>query len=94
LSVEDRHLPWRKGQKARLHDLRRAFAVHCLKQWEVQGIDLKSALLLLSAYMGHTGFKRTQQYLRLTADLFPDIVAAIERGFGDEAGKEANDETH
>jgi len=37
---------------------------------------------LLSAYMGHTGFKSTQQYLRLTAELFPDIVAAVEKRFG------------
>jgi len=71
-----------RGRGPRLHDLRHTFAVHCLKQWVIQGEDLTSALPLLSAYMGHTGFKSTQQYLRLTAELFPDIVAAVEKQFG------------
>lgn len=72
-----------RGKGPRLHDLRHTFAVHCLKNWVIQGADLTSALPLLSAYMGHTGFKSTQRYLRLTAELYPDIVAAVERQFGD-----------
>ena len=72
-----------RGKGPRLHDLRHTFAVHCLRRWVVQGEDLTSALPLLSAYMGHAGFKSTQKYLRLTAELFPDIVAAVEKRFGD-----------
>lgn len=72
-----------RGKGPRVHDLRHTFAVHCLKKWVIQGMDLTSTLPLLSAYMGHTGLKSTQRYLRLTAELYPDIVAAVERQFGD-----------
>jgi len=71
-----------RGKGPRVHDLRHTFAVHCLKKWVIQGVDLTSTLPLLSAYMGHTGLKSTQRYLRLTAELYPDIVAAVERQFG------------
>lgn len=68
-----------RGQGPRLHDLRHTFAVHCLRKWVLEGIDLTVALPYLSAYMGHTGLKSTQMYLRLTADLYPTVVAAVER---------------
>lgn len=36
----------------------------------------------LSAYMGHSDFRATQYYLRLTADLYPDIISKVEAEFG------------
>jgi hypothetical protein len=36
----------------------------------------------LAAYMGHSDFRETQYYLRLTADLYPDIISRIEAEFG------------
>jgi hypothetical protein len=35
-------------------------------------------LPVLSTYMGHSSFKATAYYLRLTADVFPDIILKIE----------------
>jgi hypothetical protein len=32
--------------------------------------------------MGHTDFRATQYYLRLTADLYPDILEKTEAAFG------------
>jgi integrase/recombinase XerD len=70
-----------KGHGPRLHDLRHTFAVHSLKRWVLSGVDLSVALPYLSCYLGHTGLKSTQVYLRLTAELYPEIVAALEKKF-------------
>jgi integrase len=72
-----------RGYGPRLHDLRHTFAVHCLKRWVVDGVDLTVALPFLSTYLGHTGLKGTQRYLRLTAELFPGIVSAVETKFSE-----------
>ena len=37
----------------------------------------------LSSYMGDTGLSGTQNYLRLTADLYPDITHKLTERFGD-----------
>jgi integrase len=62
----------------RVHDLRHVFAVHCLKKWVLSGEELTNLMPYLAAYMGHTDFRGTQYYLRLTADLYPDIIAKTE----------------
>ncbi|SFR18611.1 tyrosine-type recombinase/integrase [Desulfoscipio geothermicus] len=71
-----------RGKGPRLHDLRHVFAVHCLKRWVQNGTDLTVALPYLSTYLGHTGLKSSQHYLRLTAELYPDIVATMDERFG------------
>lgn len=70
------------GRGPRVHDLRHTFAVNCLKKWVVAGNDINSMLPVLSAYLGHKDLKGTQQYLRLTADMYPNITESIERQFG------------
>lgn len=65
----------------RLHDFRHTYAVHCLKQWVLSEHELTNILPYLAAYMGHTDFRATQYYLRLTADLYPDILDKTERTF-------------
>ena len=71
-----------RGYGPRLHDLRHTFAVHCLQQWVTTGVDLTVALPYLSVYLGHTGLRSTQTYLRLTAELYPEIQARVERQWG------------
>jgi integrase len=71
-----------KDKGPRLHDLRHTFAVHCLKKWVKDGNDIDSAVPYLAAYLGHTHLRHSQVYLRLTADMFPDVIAKIERKFG------------
>ena len=70
------------GYGPRIHDLRHSFAVHRLARWYREGADLGAKLPILSAYMGHSSLTGTQTYLRLTAELFPDLVAVVERRFG------------
>jgi integrase len=74
------HGGWGKGP--RLHDFRHTFAVHCLRQWVLQGKDLAAYLPVLKTYMGHDSFRDTAHYLRLTAELYPDITAKVESTFG------------
>lgn len=66
----------------RVHDFRHSYAVKCLKKWVLQGEELTNLLPYLAAYMGHSDFRGTQYYLRLTADLYPDIIGRLEAGFG------------
>ena len=71
------------GKGPRVHDLRHTHAVHCLKRWVEEGKDLSAYLPLLTAYLGHTHFRETSHYLRLTADLYPTITAQVERVLGE-----------
>jgi len=74
------HGGWGKGP--RLHDIRHTFAVHCLRQWVIQGKDLAAYLPVLKTYLGHGSFRDTSHYLRLTAEMYPDITAKVEQAFG------------
>jgi integrase len=66
----------------RVHSFRHGFAVKCLKNWVLNGNDLMVMLPYLSAYMGHSDFRGTQYYLRLTSDLYPEIMRLVESMFG------------
>lgn len=66
----------------RVQDFRHHFAVSCLKKWVLSGEELTNIMPYLAAYMGHSDFRGTQYYLRLTADLYPDIISRTEAEFG------------
>jgi hypothetical protein len=53
-----------------------------LKRWVRSGVDLTVALPYLSVYLGHAGLKGSQRYLRLTAELYPNIARAMDERFG------------
>jgi hypothetical protein len=40
-----------------------------------QGLDIYCALPILSTYLGHASVGATSQYVRLTQDMFPEIVS-------------------
>jgi len=68
-----------RGKGPRIHDFRHVFAVNCLKKWVLDGKDLNNCLPYLSAYLGHEDLRGSQRYLRLTADLYPDLTSKIEK---------------
>ena len=70
------------GRGPRIQDLRHTYCVHCLKRWVLTGKNLTNLFPYLSAYMGHADFRGTQYYLRLTADLYPDIIRKTEAALG------------
>jgi integrase len=67
-----------KGNGPRLHDMRHTFAVHTLQQWVKSGEDLTAMLPVLSVFMGHADLRATSRYLRLTAEVYPDVVRQVE----------------
>lgn len=71
-----------KGNGPRLHDLRHTFAVHTLQKWVESGEDLTSMLPVLSVFMGHKSFNATSRYLRLTAEVYPEVVKQVENTCG------------
>jgi len=71
-----------KGKGPRLHDLRHTFAVHCLQKWVCEGKDLTNAIPRLSAYLGHSDFQCTEPYLRMTAEVYPDVSAKLQEKYG------------
>lgn len=72
-----------RGKGPRVHDFRHAYACHCLKKWVLQGKDLNAYLPVLKTYMGHFSFEDTAYYLRLTADVYPDISIRLEGSYPD-----------
>ena len=66
------------GEGPRLHDIRHTFAVHRLKKWVLENQDLNNCLPYLSIYMGHQDLRGTQHYLRLTSDMYPNLIYKLE----------------
>jgi integrase len=72
-----------RGKGPRIHDFRHTFAVHCLRKWVLEGKNLNAWLPVLKTYMGHYSFLDTAYYLRLTADLYPHIITALNTTMGE-----------
>lgn len=62
-----------KGNGPRIYDFRHTFAVHSLRRLILSGKNPAVYHQALKTYMGHSFFKYTAYYLRLTNDMFPDI---------------------
>ena len=72
-----------RGKGPRVHDFRHTYACHCLRKWVMAGRDIAAYLPVLKTYMGHDTFEETAYYLRLTADIFPDISIKLEGCYPD-----------
>lgn len=71
-----------RGKGPRVHDLRFTFACHRLRGWVEEGDDVNALMPYLATYMGHADTRCTEYYLRLTAELYPGMVAQVERECG------------
>lgn len=65
-----------------IHHLRHTFCVHRLKRWMMSGYDITNMMAYLSAYLGHVDFRGTEYYLRLTSDLYPELISRLETSHG------------
>ena len=63
-----------KNKGPRVHDLRHTFAVHSLQKMVNDGIDIYCALPILSVFLGHTNVYSTEWYVRLTREVYPDLL--------------------
>lgn len=66
-----------KGMGPRLHDLRHTFSVHSLESMAKQHLDLYYSLPILSEYLGHQSLEATEKYVRLTAEMYPDLLHEV-----------------
>ena len=89
INIRFRDILWRSGipyhgkpNGPRLHDLRHTFAVHALQQWTKSGNDIYCMLPMLSVYLGHGETSSTGHYLRLTAEVYPEIVELTSKNCG------------
>jgi len=62
--------PGGNRHQPQIRDLRRTFAVHCMRAWLREGRDLRPMLPLLGAYLGHASLTSTEAYLAVTPDRF------------------------
>lgn len=58
----------------RVHDIRHTYAVHSLMQMAQNGMDLYTSLPILSVSLGHKSISATEQYVRLTAVAYSDVL--------------------
>lgn len=58
----------------RTHDFRHTFAIHSLEKMMEEEVDLYVTLPYLSKYMGHADIRATEYYLRLTDQIFGNII--------------------
>lgn len=59
----------------RVHDIRHTYACHALLQMSRTGKDLYAALPILSCSLGHHSIAATEQYVRLTSAMYPELEA-------------------
>ena len=67
-----------KGLGPRVHDLRHSFSVHSLEAMSRSGLDLYYSLPVLSKYLGHQSLEATDAYVRLTFEMYPELVGQID----------------
>lgn len=53
-----------------------------MEDWYRLGLDLAAKLPVLATYMGHQSLSGTQRYLRLTAEVFPDLSQQLHLAYG------------
>jgi Site-specific recombinase XerD len=61
-------------QGPRVHDIRHTMAVHSLEQMVRNGIDLYASMPIISTCLGHKSLSATEQYVRLTYEMFPELA--------------------
>lgn len=62
------------GQGPRIHDVRHTTAVHSLMKMVRGEVDVYCAMPIISVFLGHKSIKSTEKYVRLTREMYPDIV--------------------
>lgn len=67
-----------RGKGPRIHDLRHTFCVNALVKLSESGLDLYYSLPILMTYMGHRSINATNKYVRLTEELYPDLIKKVD----------------
>jgi site-specific recombinase XerD len=57
-----------------VHEIRHSAAVHSLIKLTQKGVDIYTSLPLLATFMGHKKVLDTETYVRLTQEMYPDLL--------------------
>lgn len=66
------------GKGPRIHDFRHCMACHSFIKLASEGMDLYCSWPYLSTYLGHQSLRATEQYIRLSEQLYPEILKGTE----------------
>ncbi len=58
----------------RIHDIRHTACVHSLSKMIQSGRDVYCCMPMLCSFMGHKEVSSTEYYLRLTKEVYPDLI--------------------
>src|SRR5690554_1808499 len=73
--LEECGIPRRCDQRGPMvHEIRHSAAVHSLVKLTQDGVDLYCSLPLLATFMGHRKVLDTENYLRLTQEMYPEVL--------------------
>jgi len=62
----------------RVYDARHSFCVKSMKKMTEEGKDLYYTLPVLSTYIGHSKLSSTDRYVRMTSEMYPDLLGKID----------------
>jgi len=63
-----------KNHGPRVHDIRHTSAVHSLMKQVKSGADIYCVLPIISVFLGHKTIQGTEKYVRLTQEMYPEII--------------------
>jgi integrase/recombinase XerD len=66
------------GKSHRIHDIRHSFACHSFLKLSDEGVDLYCSWPYLSTYLGHQSLGSTEHYIRLTSQMYPELLKNTE----------------
>lgn len=73
--IEECGIPRRCDQRGPMvHEIRHSAAVHALVKLTQDGLDIYASLPLLATFMGHKKVRDTENYVRLTQEMYPDLL--------------------
>ena len=73
--LEIARIPFTGNRKGpRIHDIRHTFACHSFIKLSDEGVNLYCSWPYLSTYLGHQSLESTEQYIRLTSQMYPELL--------------------
>lgn len=70
-----------RSKGPRVHDLRHTFCVNALVKMANAGYDLYYAMPVLMTYMGHKSLEATNRYVRMTEEMYPNILKKVDEAY-------------
>jgi site-specific recombinase XerD len=79
--IEDCGISRRCNQRGPMvHEIRHSAAVHSLVKLTQSGMDIYASLPLLATFIGHKKILDTENYLRLTQEMYPELIKMNSEG--------------